>query len=198
MGAENFLVRSRDQFVAQDLMVAVIDAPADHQGGMNVVFRMSRDHAADVGAVATYLKGQANVPVWLVGTSMGTFSAAGGAIAATNVDGLVLTSTITRAKPDWKIARSHPNGVASMALNRVKVPTLVMSHRKDRCDITPAADAPKLTGKLTSAKAVETTLLDGGLPSKSEACEGQSEHGFFGIEAQAVSKIAAFIKANRR
>lgn len=197
-GAQNFLVRARDQFAAQGLMVAVIDAPPDHQGGMNAAFRMSREHAADIGAVSTYLKSQANVPVWLIGTSMGTFSAAGGAIAATNADGLVLTSTITRVKPEWKIASSHPNGVASMALNRVKVPTLVMSHRKDGCAITPAADAPKLISKLTSAKPVETTLLDGGLPPKSEPCEARSEHGFFGIEAHAVSKIAGFIKANRR
>ena len=67
-----------------------------------------RRHASDIGAMAAYLKKQAAVPVWLVGTSMGTFSAAGGAIAAEDVDGLVLTSTITRSAPDWKIARSHP------------------------------------------------------------------------------------------
>ena len=112
---------------------------------MNAIFRMSKAHADDIDAVAAYLKKQAAVPVWVVGTSMGTFSAAGGAIGAKGVDGLVLTSTITRSKPDWKIAGSHPNGVASMALQEVTVPTLIMSHRKDGCAITPAADAPKLT-----------------------------------------------------
>ena len=77
-GAGNFLVRSRDAFAARNLMVAVIDAPSDHRDGMNAIFRMSGAHAADIGAVAAYLKTQAPVPVWLVGTSMGTFSAAGG------------------------------------------------------------------------------------------------------------------------
>ena len=98
-GAGNFLVRTRDAFAAQGLMVAVIDAPSDQRGGMNAIFRMSGAHAQDIDAVAAYLKKEAAVPVWLVGTSMGTFSAAGGAIGAKSVDGLVLTSTITRAKP---------------------------------------------------------------------------------------------------
>src|SRR5215475_12735202 len=129
-GSEGFLVRSRDKFADHNFMVAVVDAPSDQQQGMNAMFRMSGAHAGDIGAVAAYLRKQADVPVWLVGTSMGTFSAAGGAIGARGVDGLVLTSTITRAKPQWKIARSHRNGVASMPLQAVTVPTLVVSHRR--------------------------------------------------------------------
>ena len=196
-GAGNFLVRTRESFAAQDLMVAVIDAPSDQRGGMNAIFRMSGAHAQDIDAVASYLKKEAAIPVWLVGTSMGTFSAAAGAIGA-KVDGLVLSSTITRAKPQWKIAGSHPDGVASMALQKVSVPTLVLSHKKDGCDITPAADAPKLIGRLTSAPKKETILLDGGSPPISEPCEAKSQHGFLGIEGQAVSAIANFVKQNGR
>lgn len=197
-GAGNFLVRSRALFASHGFMVAVIDAPSDHQQGMNGIFRMSRAHADDIGAVAAYLKKQATAPVWLIGTSMGTFSAAGGAIAATTIDGLVLSSTITRAKPDWKIAHSHRDGVASMPLPQVTVPTLIVSHRKDGCDITPAADAPKLTKRLTKAAKVDVVLLDGGSPPQSEPCEAKSQHGFHGIEAQAVNAMAAFIKANSK
>ena len=197
-GALNFLVRTRDKFATQNLMVAVVDAPSDRQKGMNAIFRMGGEHAGDIGAVAAYLKGQANVPVWLVGTSMGTFSAAGGAIAAKGIDGLVLTSTITRSKPEWKIARSHPDGVASMALARVAVPTFILSHRRDGCDITPAADAPKLTHRLTAAKPVAAALLDGGSPPKSDPCEAMAQHGFLGIEGEAVNKIASFVKAHSK
>jgi pimeloyl-ACP methyl ester carboxylesterase len=195
-GAGNFLVRSRDLFASHNLMVAVIDAPSDKRQGMNGIFRMSRAHADDIGAVAAYLKKEANVPVWLVGTSMGTFSAAAGAIAAKNVDGLVLSSTITRAKPQWKIAQSHRDGVASMPLPEVSVPTLIVSHKKDGCDITPAADAPKLRSRLTKAAKVDVVLLDGGSPPQSEPCEAKSQHGFLGIESQAVAAMAAFIKAH--
>jgi pimeloyl-ACP methyl ester carboxylesterase len=197
-GALNFLVRTRDSFAAQNFMVAVVDAPSDHQRGMNAIFRMGGIHAGDISTVAGYLRGQANVPVWLIGTSMGTFSAAAGAIAARDIDGLVLTSTITRAKAGWKIARSHPNGVASMPLMRVKVPTLILSHRKDGCDITPAADAYKLMSRLTAAKPVEVALLDGGSPQKSEPCEAMTQHGFLGIESEAVDRIARFVKANSK
>jgi pimeloyl-ACP methyl ester carboxylesterase len=195
-GAGNFLVRSRDRFAAQNLTVAVIDAPSDRAKGMNAIFRMSAAHAGDIAAVADYLKKQAPVPVWLVGTSMGTFSAAEGAIAAGNVDGLVLTSTITRAKPDWKIAASHSNGVASMPLQRVKVPALIVAHAKDGCEITPAADLPKLRKALANARAVDAVVLDGGLPPQSVPCEAKSQHGFLGIEGQTVDAIAKFIKAN--
>jgi pimeloyl-ACP methyl ester carboxylesterase len=195
-GAGNFLVRSRDLFASHNLMVAVIDAPSDQQKGMNGIFRMSGAHAADIAAVAAYLKTEANVPVWLVGTSMGTFSAAGGGIGAKNVDGLVMSSTITRAKPQWKIAQSHRDGVASMPLEQIRVPTLVVSHKKDGCDITPAADTAKLTKRLTKAAKVDVVLLDGGSPPQSKPCEAKSQHGFLGIEPQAVSAMATFIKAN--
>lgn len=124
----NFLVRSREKFAAHNYIVAVVDAPSDRQRGMNAIFRMSDEHAGDIGAVASYLKNQAAVPIWLIGTSMGTFSAAVGAIAeGKDIDGLVLTSTVTRSPPEWAIAKSHPNGVADMALSEITVPTLIMS-----------------------------------------------------------------------
>ncbi len=197
-GAGNFLVRSRARFVAHGIMVAVIDAPSDRQDGMNAIFRMGAAHAGDIGAVAARLRQEADLPVWLIGTSMGTFSAAGGAIAAKGIGGLVLTSTITRAKPDWKIAASHPHGVASMALPRVGAPALIVSHRNDGCDLTPAADAPRLKARLTGAKPVEVMLLDGGAPPRSEPCQAFSQHGFLGIEDNAVGAIARFVHANAR
>ena len=197
-GAQNFLVRSRDKFAAHGFMVAVVDVPSDQRQGMNAIFRMSGAHAGDIGAVAAYLKQQASAPVWLIGTSMGTFSAAEGAIAAKGVDGLVLSSTITRARPEWKIARSHPDGVASMALQQVTVPSLIVSHKRDGCAITPAADAPKLSKRLTKASKVDVVLLDGGAPPQSDPCEARSQHGFLGIEAEAVNAIAKFVQANSR
>lgn len=194
-GKGNFLVRTRNVFAARNLMVAVVDAPSDQQSGMNAIFRMSSAHAGDISAVAAYLKKEAAVPVWLVGTSMGTFSAAGGAVGGKDIDGLVLTSTITRAEPHWKIARSHPDGVASMPLQKVSMPALIVSHAKDGCKITPAADAPKLRSRLSGAKPVDVVILSGGDPPRSDPCEAMSQHGFLGIEGQAINAIAQFIAA---
>jgi pimeloyl-ACP methyl ester carboxylesterase len=193
-GASNFLVRTRGKFAAHDLMVAVMDAPSDHQDGMNPNFRMSREHSEDISAVSKYLRGRANVPVWLVGTSMGTFSAANGAIAASDVDGLVLISTITRSNPEWKIAAEH--GVASMHLASIKVPTLILSHRDDRCELTPATGTSELKDRLTAAEPAQVELLVGGSPPNSEPCGPMAPHGFLGIEDEAINRIAEFIKAH--
>jgi pimeloyl-ACP methyl ester carboxylesterase len=197
-GAANFMVRTRDDFAGHNFMVAVVDAPSDHQQGMNAVFRMSNSHAGDIGAVAAYLKKQAAVPVWLVGTSMGTFSAAGGAIATAGIDGLVLTSTITRSMPQWDIAKSLPEGVAGMALEQVKVPTLIVSHRKDACKASPPAKAPDLKMRLSKASKVEVAILDGGRPPQSEPCEAKAPHGYFGVEKEAVDAIARFVSENSK
>src|SRR5277367_4132531 len=92
----NFLVRSRNLFVAQGFIVAVIDAPSDQPGGMRD-FRVSAEHRYDIASVIAYLRQAASVPVWLVGTSRGTLSAANGATLETGgPDGLVLTSSVTR------------------------------------------------------------------------------------------------------
>ena len=197
-GRLNFLVRVREQFAAQGFMVAVVDAPSDRaQQGMPGSFRMTPGHARDIGAVADYLKKQANIPVWLVGTSLGTFSSANGASALKNVDGLVLTSTITRTQPKWPIRRTHPDAVASMRLSAVTVPALIVSHKDDGCAVTPAADGQKLARRLSKSRKVEVATVEGGKPPENDdPCEAMTQHGFLGIEDQVVARIAAFIKAN--
>ena len=122
-----------------------------------------------------------------------------GAIAqGKNIDGLVLTSTVTRAPREWEIARSYPNGVADMALSEITVPTLIMSHREDRCNATPAADAAMLRMRLTKTSKAEIALLDGGDPPQSSPCEAKAAHGYFGIDAEAVDTIANFINSNSK
>ena len=76
-GEGNFLVRTRKLFASNGLTVALVDAPSDRQnppylGG----FRQKPEHVADIRAVMAWLRQQASIPVWLVGTSRGTQSAA--------------------------------------------------------------------------------------------------------------------------
>jgi pimeloyl-ACP methyl ester carboxylesterase len=204
----NFLVRTREKFAGHGFVVAVIDVPSDQQGGMSPVFRLSQDHAIDIGAVADYLKSQANVPVWLVGTSAGSWSAAAGAIAARrdgiaagSIDGLVLTSTVTRIARGSAIARAFPEFArdypdSAVALSEIRVPTLVMWNSDDACEYTPALDAQVIARRLTQAAKVEIALLNGGNPSKSGECDAYAAHGYYGIETEAVDRIADFITAN--
>jgi hypothetical protein len=95
--AGNFLVRNRARFAGHGLLVAVFDTPSDRADGRDG-FRTTAAHAADVRAVIEALRAEAAAPVWLVGTSMGTVSAASAAArlaGAGGPDGLVLTSTVT-------------------------------------------------------------------------------------------------------
>lgn len=63
-GDGNFLVRTRQLFAEQGLMVAVIDAPSDRQsppylGGL----RQKPEHVADIRAVIAWLREQSKAPV---------------------------------------------------------------------------------------------------------------------------------------
>jgi pimeloyl-ACP methyl ester carboxylesterase len=106
-GEGNFLVRTREQFAAHGLLVAVVDAPSDRQSPPYLSgFRQTPEHVADIKAVIAWLKQQAPVPVWLVGTSRGTQSAAFIAtqlpVADGGPNGLVLTSTMLSDNKDGR------------------------------------------------------------------------------------------------
>jgi pimeloyl-ACP methyl ester carboxylesterase len=190
-----FVVRSRALFRDQGLFVAVVDAPSDHRDGLGG-FRASAEHAQDIAAViADIRKRTGGLPVWLVGTSRGTLSAANAAWRLERpqaADGLVLTSTVTR--PGGR--QSGPGGtlnIFDMSLSRIRIPTLIVHHRDDGCRVTPAVDVGALQAKLAGAPRTEVMLFSGGNPPQSDACEALSEHGFFGIEAQVVEAIAGWV-----
>jgi hypothetical protein len=190
-GGGNFLVRSRKLFADEGLMVAVLDAPSDRQSEPFLNgFRQTPMHVADVQAVMAWLRQKAPAPVWLVGTSRGTQSAA---FIATQLapaqggpDGLVLTSTIL----------SDPRGrpVPDMELARLTIPTLVVHHRNDGCRLCLYRDLPLLTKKLATTPRHELLSFDAGT-SRGDPCEAFAYHGYNGIEREVVSAIAAWVTA---
>ena len=189
-GDNNFVVRTRQMFAAGGLAVAVVDAPSDRQsppflGG----FRQTPEHAADIKAVIAWLKKQAGVPVWLVGTSRGTQSAAYIATelppAEGGPDGLVLTSTILT---DDRGSRPVP----AMPLGKIRIPTLVVHHKWDGCNLCKYDDMPRLMDGLTASPRKELIPVEGG-QSKGDPCHAMAYHGFNGIEQQVVSRITEWI-----
>jgi pimeloyl-ACP methyl ester carboxylesterase len=191
--AGNFLVRNRGRFAAQGLVVAVIDSPSDHPGGLDG-FRTSAAHAEDVRAVIAALRQEANVPVWLIGTSMGTVSAANVAarLTAGGPDGIVLTSTVTR------VGRERIETVGDVRLAEIRVPTLVVHHKNDACKSTPYADSPSLLRDLKQAPKRELLAFDGGESPRSGPCEAFAAHGYIGLDAEVVTGIVGWIKATAR
>jgi pimeloyl-ACP methyl ester carboxylesterase len=186
----NFLVRSRDLFVARGFTVAVMDAPSDESSGMGDSFRVGKAHRADIAATIAWLRQHAVAPVWLVGTSMGTLSAANGATLETGgPDGLVLTSSVTRESK-----RVH-NTVYDTGPNLVKLPTLIVHNRDDGCVICPFSAAPDLLERFKNAPRKQLIAVQGGDMPMSEPCEALSRHGYLGIEDQVVAAIADWITA---
>jgi pimeloyl-ACP methyl ester carboxylesterase len=155
-------------------------------------FRTSREHAANLRAAIAALREIAPVPAWLVGTSMGTLSAASGAARLRDggPDGIVLTSTVSET------SRLSGESVRHVALGDVRVPVLVVHHRHDACRASPYAWAAYLPRALARAPARELLTYDGGDPPISDPCEAESAHGYLGLEPQVVAAIAAWIRAH--
>jgi pimeloyl-ACP methyl ester carboxylesterase len=189
-GHGNFLVRSAPLFARRKLTVAVIDAPSDRQSAPHLGgFRQSAEHATDVQALIAWLRENTRLPVWLVGTSRGTQSAAAAAIrssARDGPDGIVLTATILSDK------RSRP--VTDMALDKLRIPVLVVHHEQDACRNTLFSDVPRLMEKLTSVPRKALIAVRGG-KDEGNPCAGRAYHGFNDLEEEVIEKIAAWVTA---
>ena len=179
----NFLLRVAGRFSAQGFDVAVVDAPSDQSGGMTPQFRQSSQHADDISAVIALLKRRAPLPIWLIGTSNGSISAANAAarIGPPGVAGVVLTSSV------WL------GGMAGVALEQIRVPVLVVHNRDDGCGSSPFGDTAGAMARMANARVKELLAMSGGA-LRSGPCDALSPHGYYGIEDQVVPAIIAWVK----
>jgi dienelactone hydrolase len=189
-GTGNFLVRTRQLFADQGLLVAVIDAPSDRQAHPFLQgFRQRTEHAADAKAVIGWLREKFKVPVWLIGTSRGTQSVG---YLATELngpdgpDGIVLSATI--------LTDDKSRAVTSMSLQKIRVPVLVVHHEQDGCTHCPFSEAPALMAKLRSAPRSQLLSFKGG-ENKGDPCGAFAYHGFNGIERDVVQQTASWVLA---
>jgi len=178
-GAGNFLVRSRQLFVDRGVAAAVMDVPSDQSGGMDDAFRLGDEHARGIRRVVDDLKKRfPGAPVFLVGTSRGTLSAAAAGRALGNeVAGTVLTSTVFYG------SRRFGSGLSGFDFATIRTPVLFVHHADDGCSVTPYREAKNL------ASTYPLVTVRGGDPPRSDPCEAFSEHGFLGREAPAVEAI---------
>lgn len=184
----NFLIRSRNYFVQQNMMVAIVDVPSDRNSLDN--FRVSKSHASDIRAVIAWLRQAEDVPVWLVGTSRGTISAAGVAarLGEGGPDGLVLTSTL--------FGPSKRGSVFDAKLKAIRQPVLLVHHKDDGCPVTPYKKARSFQRQLANAAAYELITIEGGVGNIGKPCGGKSPHGFLGLEARVVESITRWIRTH--
>lgn len=204
----NFLARTRYHFAAQGYVVALVDAASDfldhnhadatdvsgfrHGSGLRGHRLPNRLHGdkylQDLAAVTNDLRERyLDLPLWVVGTSRGTISAA---VAAANVspppDGIVLTSSLT--------GPSAVGDLRSADLESIIVPTLIVTHQDDTCAVTKPEDSKTLKKRFTVSPRVQVLNFNGGSTPLSGPCDPLTGHGYFGIEQKVIKHITKWIK----
>jgi predicted esterase len=185
--SNNFLIRSRDLFAQAGFHVALLGNASDLRQ-LDPALRASQQHVQDIAAVLTHIRARNSLPIWLIGTSQGTISAAAAAISLGDaIDGLVLTAAYT----DF----STPTSVPRQAIATIKQPVLVMSHADDSCRVTRPHEASNIVSGLKQARVKKLLIVKGGGDPRGDECQALHYHGFIGMEAQAVKLITDWIAA---
>jgi hypothetical protein len=181
---DNFLVRSRDEFVRLGVAAAIVDTPSDHPQGMDDHFRLGNAHGADIAAVVSDLKSRfGDIPLFFIGTSRGTVSAAAAARAlGETVAGVVLTSTVFLGG-----SRVAGPGLSGFDFATIRSPLLFVHHAEDGCRYTPYRSAK------AQASRFPLITIDGGDAARSAPCEALSAHGFLGKEQETVEAIVGWM-----
>ena len=188
---KNFLVRSRQLFIDKGFTTVLIDAPSDKQDklGMLKGFRNTQEHLEDIETVIDYIRGINSKPIWLIGTSRGTESAAYAAVHLNDkIDGVILTSSISKTN-------NKGTSVADLSLDKITVPVLAIHHKKDGCNTTKPNVIITIKRKVYNSSNVIIKLFSGGdTPISDNPCQARTYHGYLGIEIDVVSYIDDCIK----
>ncbi len=187
--SENFLIRSGHAFAAAGFNIAMVAKPSDIPR-LDPDLRIGEGYIDGLYKTLQHIKTLSSAPIWLVGTSQGTISATALAIAHQDpslIAGVVLTSSIT----SWKLRGSVPR----QALEKIKVPVLVVHHAKDACRICRPDEVPAIMKGLKNASIKKLVMVDGGSGATGDPCEALHYHGYIGMERQVVDLISAWIKA---
>lgn len=184
--SNNFLVRTEQDFVAHGLNVAIFG----RANGQEITprERMSPEHMEDVRKVVDAVRQRSSAPLWLVGTSRGTTSAAAAASQLPDgvIAGVVLSSSIVDAR--------EPGSMQSLDLGHIRVPVLLFHHARDACRICPPGALPGVLQSLTQAPVKKIMLVEGGGNPSGDPCHAMHWHGYAGMEAEAVADIAQWIQ----
>lgn len=182
----NFLVRSRDYFVAQGFNVAVVSRASD-LNDLDYGYRTSEEHVGDLKKVVAALKRESPVPVWMIGTSRGTVSTAAAAVAFGNeqLAGIVLTSSVVNQR--------KPGAVPSQPLDKIRIPVLVLHHESDACIHCRPGEVRNIIRGLDNCPIKKQIMVSGGGNPTGDVCAAHHYHGFIGMEKEAVDTIAGWI-----
>ena len=183
----NFLIRTGKLWAGYPFNVVMVGRPSDNLDLALGGVRSGDEHAADNVAIFKAVKQKSPAPLWVVGTSMGTISVAAAAIGDSEnlIAGVVLSSTI--------VAYKIPGAVPAQALEKIRVPTLVLHHQNDACWACRPDEVKQIAGALKNAPLKKTIFVSGGSGASGNPCDAFHHHGFVGVEKDAVDVVAAWI-----
>ena len=162
----------RYMFVDRGISVILVDLNLSEQE------RTTPEHAEDLLAVLRAVQRIDDLPAWVQGFSNGGVSAGNLAINApwTTPFGLVLKSPRT----------AGPYGLLAMNLERIRRPTIVLTHANDPNDASPPANVPILMSRLSSTVDQRSVVYTGGDPG--------NYHGLGGLDDKYVDEVVAWIR----
>jgi pimeloyl-ACP methyl ester carboxylesterase len=183
----NFLIRTGKHWATYPFNIVMVGRTTD---GIDLSLgnvRIGEKHAADNLAVFQAIKLRSPLPIWVVGTSMGTISATAAAIhdSESLVSGVVLTSSIVA----YKVTGALPK----QDLEKIHVPTLILHHADDACWACRPYEVKNIASALVNAPIKRTIMVSGGGGATGNPCEPMHHHGFVGMQDEVVDLIAAWI-----
>jgi len=191
-GSPNTVAHNRYHFAAEGFVVAVVDAANDFNSSPIGLRgrRLGAAHREDLRAVMADLRLRyPTLPIWAVGHSRGTLSAAVTAVSVEPpADGLVLMSSLTGdpANPTEDLSQ--------VAIESITGPALVVSHQGDVCAFTLPEDSRALTQRFVASERAKFRQFNGGSNPLSDPCDPLAPHGFFGIDQKVVDAVTKWIR----
>jgi len=185
--------RRADLFLDQGITLVLVDVPSDHPDGISRTFRRSREHVKDIEKVINYIKRELNVPVWFMGHSNASISAANIAISSKEkIDGVIFASSITESRTP----------ITGMNLKKITVPVLAISDKFDSCPSTPPSGAEEIIELVTAspvarAKIFSNVYIDPKTTRRGSSCQG-GNHSFKKIRGKVARYVAKFILENSK
>jgi hypothetical protein len=183
--AKNFVVRSDDLWRDRGYGIVLVDA-LDHQSMRGQ--RSSAAYAEVTKKIMEFAHRQANVPVWVLGTSQGSIAAMNAASHAggTQLIGLILTESVAILGGSHEtVFDAHPDDV--------RVPSLVVANSDDRCKVAPPSMAQSIAQAIRLAPATVLTV-SGGTQRTQDDCGSLTPHGYYGIEEKVVDGIVDWMR----
>ncbi len=183
--AKNFVVRSDDLWHDRGYGIVLVDA-LDHQSMRGQ--RSSAEYAEVTKKIIEFAHRQANVPVWVLGTSQGSIAAMNAASHAgrTQLAGLILTESVSIFGGSHEtVFDAHPDDV--------RAPTLVVANADDKCKVAPPSMAQSIAQSIRHAPTTVLTV-SGGTQRTQDDCGSLTPHGYYGNEEKVVDGIVDWMQ----